>query len=45
MTIKCKRGLRPEPVYTKEREEAKGYLVATKTKSSLPCKAKGCTYP
>jgi len=35
MKLKCKSGLRPEPVYTKERKKAKYYLKATKTKSSL----------
>jgi len=32
MKIKFKPGLRPEPVYTKERKETKGYPIATKTK-------------
>jgi hypothetical protein len=36
MKIKCKPGLRPEPVYTKERKEAKGYPKVTKTKGNLP---------
>ena len=36
MKIKCKSGIRYEPIYTKERKEAKGYPIVTKTKSSLP---------